>query len=252
MENIDFINVAGLLMDGKNDSLENALRVKLHPHSITTIAPTPLHAARENPNRSIERAISMVKQAIERVQTANPTASVVLMGRSYGGFIALLAACRMNFGNISKIITIESHVNPDIDVVPPRLLPPLALCGPHYEHRASLAQEAVDFLNRHGTRHVVTIQAGDEDGVVPIAAQAIPGDFQIFMMEDDNIEILASNPHSKGIQIHLLPHLGSDDSGFKMALPQSYRNHLFWSREKMQCVTGSIEAVVSMHDHSYL
>ncbi len=227
MRNIDVINVAGLLLDGKNDGLEAAIRHNLKPRSIITIAPTPPRSARENPNYSIERAMAMVKEITEDLRRGNPTAKVILIGRSYGGFIALLVACRMNFENILKVITIESPLHPEVAVGPPMLLPPLALCGPHYQHRASLAREAIEFLKQHGTERVLTIQTGREDGVVPPEAQ---------ILQD-------MSPH-KGLRVRLPSHLGHGDPGLlQMALPPSYRNHLFWSEEKMKYIMSIINDV---------
>lgn len=207
------------MMDGTDDSLEAAIRKNLRPRSITTIAPTPPRAARENPEYCIEQAITMVKKIIDDLQRDNPSAKVILTGRSYGGFIALLVACRMDFENILKVITIESPLSPDATVGPPLLIPPLALCGPHYENRPTLAREAVTFLKRRGPLPLVMIQGSDEDNVVPLEAQ--------FLME--------------GTRVPLPADLGSDSSGLKRALPASYRNHLFWSEAKMRCVMEIIK-----------
>ncbi len=132
MENLNIINVAGLLMDGIDDGLEASMRERLKPDSIRTIAPTPFRSRREHPNDSIARAIGMIQQAMGERQREQEDAEFVLTGRSYGAFIALLAATRMRFENILRAILIEGPLHPEVLVEPPVLLPPLAFCTSHY------------------------------------------------------------------------------------------------------------------------
>lgn len=223
MRPIDIINVAGLLMDGKKDGLEKELREKVEPRFLRTIAPTPLSSAMEHPDRAIERAVRMIEEAVRDIEKQFGEPKVLLVGRSYGAFIALLAAVRMNFHNILKAILIEGPLHPDISVTSPNLLPPLMACGVHYKTRPSLAREAVDRLRELDASHLVFVQGGGEDGVVPIAAQVLPGGFEI---------------------IKLPPHIGGRDGGMKNLLPAGYRNHLFWSREKMEMIRRIIENAV--------
>ncbi|MBI5413303.1 hypothetical protein HZA42_03080 [Candidatus Peregrinibacteria bacterium] len=128
----------------------------------------------------------------------------------------------MEFKNILKVILVEGPLHPYITVRPPPLLPPLMLCGVHYESRPKLAGTAVHELVKLGMGERVTaVQGGCEDDVVPIAAQVLP--------------------HNHAGRVVTLPeHAVGLATGLKKALPQGYRNHLFWSEAKMNLVTDVV------------
>lgn len=212
-------------MNGKNDGIEKELRENTRPRSVQTIAPTPLGSAGENPSHAIERAVFMIKQAIKEIKQRSNTPHVILVGRSYGAFIALLAAIRLQFHEIAKVILIEGPLHPDVSVKPPALLPPLKACGIHYEERPRLAREAAASLQELGAEHIVTVQGGAEDDVVPVEAQIIPH----------------ANGLAAGSVFTLPAELGGRNSGMTRILPKGYRNHLFWSRGKMEAVRRIIE-----------
>jgi pimeloyl-ACP methyl ester carboxylesterase len=235
MRPIDVINIAGLLMSGKNDGIENELRSQAAPRFLRTIAPTPKAAAMERPAVTIDRAVSMIRTALHDIEAAVGEPNVVLVGRSWGAFIGLLAAIRMNFHNISRAILIEGPLHPEVRVTAPPLLPPLMACRLHYNERPALARKGADRLKELGTSPLVIVQSGSDDGVVPQAAQVIPGDFDTLDVTDDGIP-LQSCRHERGVVMRLPPHLGGSNSGLKAILPASYRNHLMWSSEKMAMI----------------
>lgn len=244
MRSIDIINVAGLLMDGKKDGIEKELREKVEPRFLRTIAPTPIGSAMEHPDHAIERAVLMIREAMRDIEQQFGEPKILLIGRSYGAFIAFLAAIRINFQKILKAILIEGPLHPDVSVTPPNLLPPLMACGIHYRVRPTLAREAIDRLRELGTSHLVVVQGGREDGVVPTAAQVIPGDFETIELLNDHFSNIHTGNGTRGLVMKLPPHIGGRDGGMKKLLPDGYRNHLFWSEEKMEMVRKIIENAV--------
>ncbi len=236
MKSVDIINVAGLLMDGGKDGLEQELREKVEPRFLRTIAPTPISSAMEPPAYAIERAMLMILEAVRDIERQFEEPNILLVGRSYGAFTALLAAIRMNFKKISKAILIEGPLHPDVSVAPPNLLPPLMACSGHYKARPAFAREAVDRLSELGTSRLVVVQGGREDSVVPTAAQVLPGDFETVEFLDDQFVDIHPENGGRGLIIKLPSHMGGRDGGMKNLLPYGYRNHLFWSEEKMKIV----------------
>lgn len=243
MRSIDIINVAGLLMNGKKDGIEKELTERVEPRFLRTIAPTPIDSVMENPIYAIERATLMIQEAIRDIEQQFGEPKILLVGRSYGAFIALLAAIRMNFRKISKAILIEGPLHPDIPVTPPNLIPPLMACGIHYKVRPTLAREAIGRLGELGTARLVIVQGGGEDGVVPTAAQVIPENFETIKLLNDNFQKIYTGNGTKGLVVQLPPHIGGSDGGMKKLLPVGYRNHLFWSEEKMRMIRRIIEDV---------
>ncbi len=243
MKSLSIINVAGLLMDGKNDGLEAALRQRVTPDFLRTIAPTSLDSATKHPNEAIEHAIVMIRRAMQDVKESTGDPNIVLVGRSYGAFIALLASIRMNFQNITRVVLIEGPLHPDVLVAPPMLLPPLMICDSHYQMRPVLAREAVEHLSALGTSPLVIIQGQAQDDVVPIASQVIPGDFRIM-----NVDRMFSShheiDHDRGSVVRLPRSIGGECHGMKRILPDGYRNHLFWSKEKMDMILDIFEATL--------
>ena len=190
MQNLHIINVAGLMMDGKDDGIEKALRDAVKPASLITVAPTPPDAAFEHPNKGIARLILMIRETIVGLEKAFENPQIVLVGRSYGAFMALLAAVRMDFEKILKVILIEGPLNPDVTVVPPALLVPLLACRSHYDARPDVTREAAEWLKTNGTEKVVIVQGGAPDAVVENAAQIVSGDFDEFDLDKSTIQQL--------------------------------------------------------------
>lgn len=240
---IDIINVAGLLMNGQDDGLERALQERIHPRSIRTIAPTPLKACKKHPEEAIQRTAFMIREAVAEIRKRFGKPNVYVTGRSYGGFNNVLAAIEMDFKDIEKVIAIEAPLSPDVLVEPPTLLPPLKLCGIYYEHRPGLARRAAYRLQQLGTSRVIMIQGTAQDDVVTNDAQVLPGDFHITELSGNDLSRLREPDGSRGLIIKLPSHLGGISEGLRRTLPQGYRNHLFWSEEKMTLVTGIIQVV---------
>ena len=242
---VDIINVAGLLRTERHNGIEDAVLHRFQPHSFTTIAPTPPLLAAEDPERSIERAIGMVDEIIARLTRENPAGNppdVILFGHSYGAFIALLVACRMRFQNIMRIILDEGPLNPDVEVKPPPLFPPLAACYQHYRERPRLGREAVSTLRGLGTSRVLIVQGTREDSVVPNASQVLPGDYRKVQLQSgaDTAWTDSADP-SGGLILQLPADIGGVPRGIKNPFPDSYSTHLLWSREKMDAITFIIE-----------
>ncbi len=235
MRSIDIINVAGLLIDGRNDGIEDAVRTIVQPRFIKTLAPTPPGSFHEHPNIAIERLIHMIDETVAEIQREFGESRVTLVGRSLGGLYALLAALRMQFRDIFRMVSLEAPLHPDVSVTPPTLLPPLMACGIHYKTRPTLAREAVNRLRELGTSRLLIVQGGSQDSVVPTAAQVIPGDFETIELSGDNFPVQTGNG-TRGLVVKLPPHIGGCDDGMKKLLPPGYRNHLFWSDEKMETI----------------
>ena len=235
---VDIINIAGLLRTDGHNGIERAFLERFEPRSFTTIAPTPPWLAAENPERSIERAIAMVDEIIAKLDSPEG----ILFGHSYGAFVALLVACRKQFRNNLKIILDEGPLHPDVSVSPPPLFPPLALCAQHYRERPRLAREAISALHELGTSKILLIQGTREDSVVPNASQALPGDFQTLQLQNgDDTSWLEAKDSSRGIILQLPRDIGGVQ-GKLHPLPDSYRTHLLWSREKMDAITTIVAA----------
>lgn len=248
MKPIDIINVAGLLMDGKNDGIEDELRLRVQPRSLKTIAPVPLGSAMEHPEHAIQRAVQMIQETIHELEGEFGESRVVLIGRSYGAFIALLAAVRMDFQKILKAVLIEGPLHPNVVVHPPALLPPLMTCGVHYKARPDLAREAVDRVKVLGAQRIVMIQGCVEDSVVPVDSQVIPGNFEVLEMTEKAIRGNAFVHGQRGVVAKLPAYLGGRMDGMKKLFPEGYRNHLFWSEEKMRTVQEIIAKVAESLD----
>ncbi len=221
MKPVDIINVAGLLMDGKDDGIEQALREKLHPRFLRTIAPTPVSSMKEDPRLSILRAVTMIREVIADSVRQFGESNVLLVGRSLGAYTALLAALEMDFENIPMAILIEGPLHPEVTVEPPTLLPPLMACGAHYRMRPEYMRRAVERIQElDAAHHLLIVQGGGSDSVVPLEAQILPGNFET---------------------IQLPPHIGGRSLGLQRPLPEGYRNHLFWSEEKMSMIVDIIQ-----------
>ncbi len=224
MKLIDVINIAGLMMNGGEDSMELAVRKIVQPRFITTLAPTPWSSANEHPDIALERLMGMIDTTLDAIEREFGTSHAILVGRSYGAFMALLAATRMEFRRIFRVVLLEGPLHPDVEVRPPFLLPPLRTCAVHYHARPALAREALKHLETLGTERLIIVQGTARDDVVPNAAQILPGRFN-------------------GRLVCLPTDIGHKSGGMKTLLPDGYRNHLFWSDAKMAMICDAIEEV---------
>ncbi|MDP3975875.1 MAG: hypothetical protein Q8P95_03070 [bacterium] len=245
MEHVDIINVAGLMMNGRDDGIEKALREAEVGRSVRTIAPTPYKLRHEGPEDGIARTGQLLEQAIADIDEQDGNSRIVVVGRSYGGFMALMAAVRREFYRIFRVVLIEGPLHPDVEVGVPWLIPPLKACRAHYEARSELAREAVDYLASHGTSQVVIVQGGGKDSVVPVDAQALPGNFESTEW-DGKGELAPAN--GQGRIVRLSPRLAGLGLSPRRLLPGGYRNHLFWKPEKMEAVVRIISHSCSDHE----
>jgi len=233
MRPIDIINVTGLLMSEDGDELEQKLREKVEPRFIRTIDPTPSGSGIEHPGHAIEQIILKIQEAVRDIEQQFGNPNVLLVGRSYGAFMTLLAAIRMEFEKVSKAILIEGPLHPDIEVKPPRHLPAFRPFGAHYRERSTLAREAIERLKKLGTSRLVIIQGGGEDDVVPTAAQVLPEDFDTTEFLYDDFAKANTESGAQGLVVKLPPHTGG----------RGYRNHLCWSPKKTEMIGKIIEKV---------
>lgn len=228
MRPIDIINVTGLLItDDNGDDLERELRRKMEPRSVRTINPTPSGYGIEHPGHAIEQTILKIQEAVRDVEQRFGNSNVLLVGRSYGAFMTLLAAIRMEFKKVSKAILIEGPLHPDIEVKLPRHLPLFKPYDAHYKIRPALAREAIEHLIKLGTSRLVVIQGGGEDDVVPMEAQVLPGDFDTAEFSDDNFAKVNTDSRARGLVVKLPPHTG---------VRGGYRNHFHWNPKKMEMI----------------
>ncbi|MEK7544768.1 MAG: hypothetical protein AAB551_01415 [Patescibacteria group bacterium] len=246
MKSVDVINVAGLLMDGKNDGLESELR-RLGVRSVRTFAPTPRESAREHPRYAIERLMGMIQLAVQEIQKEFGEPNILLCGRSYGGFMALQAALGMDFDSIFRVVPIEAPLHPDVPVPIPSVMKFFADCSVHYDERSRLAQRAVDHLGAAGTSRLVLVQGGAEDAMVPNAAHVLPGDFETIEFSSDAFDF-GSAERGSGLVVKLPDHLGRRMDWKSRFLPPGldrYANHLFWSDDKMDAVMKIIQSAAT-------
>lgn len=249
------INVAGLVMDGRGDRLERAMRDQLFPDSITTIAPTPPSAVREDPRASVDRTVEMVGDVMKVVRDELGSATrVVLVGRSNGGLMALAAAVETSFDGIGAVVALEAPLHPDVSVRPPWKFLPLFACASHYKGRPDLARKACDYLLEKDAGKVVMVQGVAPDGIVPLEAQKLPGKFDIVQMHDldgdlpnDKFDRTFSHwdsSNGRGLVVRLPSNAVGVRRGISRAiLYQDCLNHIFWSPEKMGHVVNVVKRV---------
>ena len=233
---IDVINVSGLLMTGENDGIENALRENGKVRSIATIAPMPPESTRDHLEDAISRAVYKVRSIINKIEAQYESSNVALVGRSFGALVALMAAVRMDFEKIAKTVLCEGPLNPDVEVKPPLLIRPLMACDRYYDERPDAANEATDYLKESGTQRNIIIQGSALDKVIPTEAQVIPAVFRKTSPSEGYFD--ASD---LGLIVKLPSDIGFQTTGVRKVLPDSYKNHLFWSDAKMKVVTDVIE-----------
>lgn len=246
---IDVINVAGLLIGPEQAALERSLMKMYRPRSLVTVAPTPppsplwkLWEANEDPETCIQRAVAQIEEQMTQIANQQDSPNIVLLGRSYGAFMALQAALRLKLENFLKIVLIEGPLHPEVDVDPAMLLPCLQFCRSHYAQRPALSQNAMDALAEQGTDRILII-GNSSDGVVPPAAMGLPRGFQPVDMESDDLGFMQRLDTRQGAHVVIPPGFGGvRRSGWKGVFPRGYQDHLFWSPEKLALITRLIGA----------
>ncbi|MEK7528276.1 MAG: hypothetical protein AAB592_00740 [Patescibacteria group bacterium] len=236
---VDIINVAGLLIDHGTDRLEGYLREKLNPRWMKTFAPAGLSSVLESPEDSIQRTVDFVNESIPEIEAQFGQSRIVLLGGSNGGFTALLAACRLRFEKIFRVIAIEAPINPDVRVSPPGLMPHLHACVHHYGQRPAFATEAVETMRELGTGKVVVI-SNTHDDIVPPDAQRPVGDFDVIELSEGQGMSDVRLSGDRGSVVVLPKNIIGRGDGWRGRLPQGYRNHLAWSPEKYDLIMGIV------------
>lgn len=241
-EKRNIINISGLMMDGKNDGLEKELRKNNIWGEIKTIAPTsPLLVMKENPRQAIESCIAMIEDTLKQNKENNTDAPTILIGRSYGGFMALQSQMRRKFEKVIACVMIESPINEKEEVTIPKnlLLKVLQAAKSHYRMRVELLKEIFEddfYLNNS---IFLAIAGGSEDSIVANKAQIPAFPHRVI---DRNLPNLAGEKIEKGFNSIILPaNLLGKNEGKAKFFSQEERNHLFWPEEKISQIRQVIE-----------
>lgn len=222
----DAIHVLGLLDSFATNRLCRDLKEDDFD-TLHTCSPTPIH----HPNEEPERAIARLAEEIEAIgneirDTFGREPNFKLIGRSYGGFVALMAAVELGFKDISSLITVEAPLNPEEDVGVPIGFPLFHLCTKHYRGRVQLAQKGVDYVEKNGGNGIVMIQSpeSEPDVFVPIDAQVLPVDSNILQWPADP-DLIKELSSEKPLVVQLQEGLGRK-------FIKSYRSHVLMTKAK--------------------
>lgn len=246
MEKIKVISVAGLMVsEGDPDVLAHELKKNpffTEQAEVRTVYPTPRSLAGECPLVAANRTLAMVEKIMAEGEKNQP---LHLVGRSYGGNMALLAAIsfmRREMKNFLGVTLIESPLHPEKKVTRPVFFPILWPCFAHYNQRSQLMNRAAQDLAELGTAQITIVQAGANDKIVPNAAQILPGEFDFFTPDDctDLENIPAEN--NRGVIIRLPEKAAAKPWSWKRIFPSSYRNHLlaYANAEKKAWLTAIV------------
>lgn len=207
-------NVAGILLNGRDDAIERSLRKRMAPDVIETWAPIPRAAA----NDSAETVLARTGEAIDRFLAKAGTATTVGIGRSFGGYVLLaaVAAEPRRIAAFSLLVAIEAPLAADADVKIPPLLPVLRPARRHYDERREHAARMTARLA--GASNIVTIGSAVDSVIAP-----------------------ASHRMTGGAATHVeLPPFAPALAPETALLPRSYRAHLTWSEAKHDAVVSII------------
>lgn len=244
MDKIKVISVAGLMVsEGDPDVLAHELRKNsfcADGAEVRTIYPTPRSLAGECPLKAAARTLEMVEEIM-----AEGDQPVHLVGRSYGGNMALLTAIsilRREMHNFLGATLIESPLHPEEKVARSVFFPFLWPCSAHYRRRSELMSGATQDLAEVGTAKITIVQANAPDKIVPNAAQILPGEFDFFVPDDraDLENIPADN--DRGVIIRLPKEAAAKPWSWKRIFPEAYRNHLmaYANAEKKSWLTAIV------------
>jgi hypothetical protein len=119
------------------------------------------------------------------------------------------------------------------------------MCSNYYANREAIAREALSELDAESLSKIAIVQSSATDLIVPNSAQVLPVQSVIIdRAEDFDASLKLGSRENKSLVYRLPPDLTGRADGAKLLLPQAYRNHLFWSQEKMQSVVDFIRAIV--------
>lgn len=189
------------------DELGRALKEKIDFRSLELIMNVPLLEAHKHPEVFILRLCEMLSNADQKV----------LIGHSYGALLALIAACRLEFRNVSDLFLIDGPLRSDVEVPSVKAF---AEFTPHYEYRKTAARECETVLA--SIDHPRIIAMGSRvDRIVPCGAKFLKGDqFGWIEVSDDSTTIPFEPLRS-----------------YNILYPPSYSGHQL-SRERVDMVTN--------------
>ncbi len=205
--------------------------------TLHTCSPTPIHRPNEEPEKAIARLAEEIEAIGNEIRTTfGREPNFKIIGRSYGGFVALMAAVQLGFKDISSLVTVEAPLNPEEDVNVPIGFPPFHLCSKHYRGRVKLAEQGVDYVEREGGNGIVMIQSpkSEPDVFVPIDAQILPVDSNILQWPD-NPALIRELSAEKPLVVKLQEGLGRK-------FIKSYRSHVLMTKAKRRALMEIILA----------
>ncbi|PJC37196.1 hypothetical protein CO046_01645 [Candidatus Peregrinibacteria bacterium CG_4_9_14_0_2_um_filter_53_11] len=240
---LSIINISGLMMSGKEDGLDAALRTHLKGAEIHTVGPTPRSSFRRDPQAAVELAMAAIRERFSHT-SGQPPRQQILVGRSYGGVIALQAYMQdRGEHSIDRVFCIEAPVNPSVEVRPPRLLPPLRLFKRYYDERPKSIGEALASGNGR-VAGVVTIGHAT-DAIVPPTAMSLPKSHNIEITKRADTETLRTGLNGeakRSLHVELSGELDTPNHTglITSTLPEAYNRHLFWTPEKYEAICAII------------
>lgn len=193
------------------DIFQEALEKKVNPQSFEMLMNVPNAEAERHPEAFIELLCKKLHNADQEM---------ILIGHSYGAILALTAACRLEFRNVSDLFLIDGPLRSDVEVPP---IGAFEMFAPHYEYRTTLAEECEVSLS--SLDHPRIIAMGSKvDWIVPYEAKFLKGD------QFDWIELPEDTPMSP------LESLGSSN----ILYPLSYTGHRLRKRS-VDLVTNIVQ-----------
>ena len=145
------------------DTFQEALKKKVNPQSFEMLMNVPNAEAERHPEAFIDPLCKKLHDADQ---------DMTLIGHSYGAILALTAACRLEFRNVSDLFLIDGPLRSDVEVPP---IGKFEMFAPHYEYRKTIAEECEAVLS--SIDHPRIIAMGSKvDWVVPHEAKFLGGD----------------------------------------------------------------------------
>lgn len=136
----------------------------------------PLSEAHKHPDEFIVRLCEILRSTDQKV----------LIGHSYGALLALAAACRLEFRNVSNLFLIDGPLRSDVEVPPIRAFKAFSI---HYEHRKTVARRCEAIIASIDHPRIVAM-GSQIDWVVPGGAKFLKGNqFAWIELSDNNTTI---------------------------------------------------------------
>lgn len=241
MSRLRVFNVAGLMLNGRVDAVADTFQAQAAPSYLETFAPIPASRVLDPPATAIARLGERIDAFLARSAQEDPGATLVGIGRSFGGYLLLRAATerRARFEAFSLLVALEAPLAPDVAVGIPTLLPVLLPATRHYEERPRHAAEMVRALASLDGSRVLTMGSA-VDSVVPPDAQRLPGAFTVTWEATTTVASAVVSP-PQGLHV-VLPVFAPGFALETALLPVDYRRHLSWHDDKHRLVNHLIVA----------